>query len=441
MTRTLIASLLIAAPAAMAAPEPTFYKDVLPVLQKNCQGCHRPGEIGPMPLLTYDQARPWAKAIRQAVITKKMPPWFADPHVGKFANDRSLSQADIATLASWADTGAKEGSKKDAPRPAAFTSGWTIGEPDVVIEMSKAFAVPATGTVNYQYLIVPTGFTEDKWIQAAEFRPGNPAVVHHSSIYSREPGSDYAEGHEAGEFFELDNEVPKVPRRRTTPLGRMFSPPDFPLHLQVFVPGGDAVVLPEGRARLVKAGSDIVFQLHYTTNGKPALDKSRIGLIFAKKPPVERVKTVRIQNGSAINIPPGESDYRLESRVVVQKEFKVIALQPHMHYRGRFFEYSVQYPSGESEVLLRVPKYDFHWQQTYYLAEPRLLPKGTVLIVKAGWDNSANNPNNPDPKATVKGGAQSWDEMMAGFMEIAFDPAFTSMDFFRDAPVQAASAK
>jgi hypothetical protein len=306
--------------------------------------------------------------------------------------------------------------------------------------MSKAFPVPASGTVNYQYIIVPTGFTEDKWIQAAEFRPGNPSVLHHSSIYSREPESSYAEGHAPGEFFELDNEVPRVPRRRSTPLGRMFSPPDFPLHLQVFVPGGDAVVLPDDKARLVKAGSDIVFQLHYTPKGKPALDKSRIGLVFAKKPPVERVKTVRIQNGVPINIPPGQPNYALESRVVVQKEFKVIALQPHMHYRGRFFEYKVEYPSGESEVLLRVPKYDFHWQQTYYLAEPKLLPKGTILTVKAGWDNSANNPNNPDPKAVVKGGPQSWDEMMAGFMEIAFDPAFTSMDFFRDAPVQAASA-
>jgi len=394
-----------------------------------------------MPLLTFEQARPLAKAIRQAVLTKKMPPWFADPSAGKFANDRSLSPSDIATLVSWADSGAKEGAKKDAPKPVAFVDGWTIGTPDVVIEMSKAFSVPASGTINYQYLIVPTGFTEDKWIQAAEFRPGNPAVVHHSSIYSREPDSSYAEGHAAGEFFELDNETPTTPRRRSTPLGRMFSAPDFPLHLQVFVPGGDAVVLPEGKARLVKAGSDVIFQVHYTTNGKPTLDKSRIGLVFAKKPPVERIKTVRIQNGAAIKIAPGDPDFRLESRVVVQHELKVIALQPHMHYRGRFFEYSVQYPSGESEVLLRVPKYDFHWQQTYYLSEPRLLPKGTILTVKAGWDNSANNPRNPDPKAPVKGGPQSWDEMMAGFMEIAFDPAYTSMDFFRDAPVQAASTK
>ena len=442
MQRNLVvlASFVAYSAAAATDPAPTFYRDVLPILQKNCQTCHRPGEIGPMPLQTYEQARPWAKAIRQAALTKKMPPWFADPHVGEYANDRSLSQRDISTLAAWAETGQREGDRQDAPRPVAFTEGWKIGTPDVVFEMSKAFPVPASGTIPYEYIIVPTGFKEDKWVQAVEFRPGEPKVVHHSSIYSREPGSSYAAGHQPGEFFELDEEVP-VAGRRAPALGRMFSSPDFPLHLQVFVPGGDPVVLPEGEARLVKAGSDIVFQVHYTANGKAATDRSRIGLIFAKKPPAERVKTVRIQNGVPIKIPPGEGNHQLESRVVLQHDLKIVSLQPHMHFRGRFFEYSVQYPSGESETLLRVPRYEFHWQQTYYLSKPKLLPKGTLLIVKAGWDNSANNPNNPDPKAWVKGGAQSWDEMMAGFMDIAFDPEFKSMDFFRDAPVERADSK
>jgi len=218
----------------------------------------------------------------------------------------------------------------------------------------------------------------------------------------------------------------------------MFSDPEYPLHLQVFVPGGDPVIMPPGQARLIKAGSDIIFQMHYTANGKPASDCSRIGLIFAKQPPKERVKTVRIQNGVPIRIPPGEASYKLESRVVVEEPLKVVALQPHMHFRGRFFEYSVIYPSGESEVLLRTPNYDFHWQQTYYLEKPRLLPKGTILICRATFDNSANNPNNPDPKAWVKGGAQSWDEMMAGFMDVSFDPKIAKPDFFRDAPTPTA---
>ncbi len=424
--------------SAFAAPVPTFYHDVLPILEKNCQSCHRPGEIGPMALETYQQARPWAKAIRQAVLTRKMPPWFADRTVGKFANDRSLSDADIATLVYWVDTGTTEGDPKDAPKPIAFTDGWRIGTPDVVFEMSKAFPVPATGTIPYEYIIVPTGFKEDKWIQAVEFRPGEPSVVHHSSIYSREPGSTYAAGHKPGEFFELDEEVPVEGRKPPQPGRLMFSAPDFPLHLQVFVPGGDPVVLPPGQARLIKAGSDIIFQVHYTANGKAVMDRSRIGLIFAKTPPVERVKTVRIQNGVPIRIPPGDANYRLESRVVVQQPLRVVSLQPHMHFRGSFFEYSVIYPSGESEVLLRTPHYNFHWQQTYYLDKPRLLPKGTILIVKAGYDNSANNPDNPNPKAWVKGGAQSWDEMMAGFMDVAFDPKITWPDFFLDAPAASA---
>jgi hypothetical protein len=340
----------------------------------------------------------------------------------------------------WIDKGTREGDPADAPPPMEFTDGWRIGTPDVVFEMPKAFPVPAAGTIPYEYIIVPTNFKEDKWVQAVEFRPGNPKVVHHSSIYSREPGASYAAGHAAGEFFELDEEAP-VTARKAPLLGRMFSAPDFPLHLQVFVPGGDPIALPEGKARLIKAGSDIIFQVHYTANGTATTDRSRIGLIFAKQPPRERVKTVRIQNGVPIRIPPGEANYRLESCVVLQHDLKVVSLQPHMHFRGRFFEYSVKYPSGESEVLLRVPRYEFHWQQTYYLAEPRLLPKGTILIAQAGWDNSPNNPNNPDPKATVKGGAQSWDEMMAGFMDIAFDPGYTSMDFFRDAPVESAAGK
>ena len=196
--------------AAADLPSVTFSRDVLPILEKHCQSCHRAGEIGPMPLLTYQQVRPWSKATRDAVITKKMPPWFADPSVGKYANDRSLRPSEISTLVSWAETGASEGNPKDAPRPLEFKDGWRIGTPDVVIEMSKAFPVPATGTIPYEYIIVPTGFKEDKWVQAVEFRPGQPDVVHHSSIYSRQPGSTYAAGHKPGEFFELDEGLAEV---------------------------------------------------------------------------------------------------------------------------------------------------------------------------------------------------------------------------------------
>lgn len=428
---------LLAFGIASAAPNSTgsvtFHQDVEPLLQAHCQSCHRAGEIGPMPLLTYDQARPWAKAIREAVLTKRMPPWFADPNHGRYSNDRSLSQAEIETLVKWADSGAPEGDPQKAPQPIEFADGWRIGEPDVVFEMPKEFHVPADGEIDYQWIMIPTGFTEDKWVQAAEFRPGNPEVVHHSSVYTREPDSDYARNYPMGEFF-----VYKGDGRSASPDSRkgrtMFSRPDHPLHLQVWVPGGDPPQLEEGQARLIKAGSDIIFLMHYDASGKPATDRSKIGLIFAKEPPRERVKTVRIQNGKPIRIAPGESNYRIESRVELQKEVSVVSLQPHMHYRGKSFEYSVIYPNGQSEVLLNVPRYDFYWQLSYYLEKPKILPKGTILIARAVWDNSANNRNNPDPDATVKGGDQSWDEMMAGFMEVAFEPG-TSQDFFLDAPL------
>jgi len=392
-----------------------------------------------MPLLTYEQVRPWAKAIRESILTKRMPPWFADPAHGQFANDRTLSQATIDTLVKWADTGTPEGDIADAPKPREFAEGWRIGEPDVVFEMPEEFHVPASGTVEYQWIMIPTGFTEDKWVQAAEFRPGNPEVVHHSSVYTREPDSSYARSYPMAEFFVLKGDgssTPRLPRKGRT----MFSAPDHPLHLQVWAPGGDPPQLPKGQARLVKAGSDIIFLMHYTATGKAATDRSRIGLVFAKNPPQQRVKTVRVQNGRPILIPPGEANYNLESRVVLQKDLSIVSLQPHMHFRGKSFEYSVLYPNGSSEVLLRVPKYDFHWQLSYYLKETKQLPKGTTLIVKAGWDNSANNEDNPDPSATVKGGDQSWDEMMAGFMEVAFEPE-TSQDFFLDAPVEVSTAQ
>ena len=429
-----------AAPVASAAP-PSFHRDVLPILQQRCQECHRPGEIGPMALTTYEQTRPYARAIRNAVKARTMPPWFADRDVGRYSNDRSLTDREIETLAAWADNGAPPGDPAQAPAAPTFKDGWRIGTPDVVFDMPKPFHVPASGTIEYQTIMVPSGFTEDKWVQAVEFRPGAPSVVHHAVVYSREPDSSYARSYPVGEFFELDADLARSGVRwKPQPGKTMFSEPDYPLHLQVFVPGGDPPVLPAGQARLIKAGSDIVFQLHYSATGKAAVDRSRIGLIFAKAPPRERVKTVRIHEGVAIRIPPGEPNHRMESRVELQQELKIVSLQPHMHFRGRFFEYSVIYPNGQTEVLLRVPRYDFHWQQTYYLETPKTLPKGTVLITRATFDNSAANRNNPDPTATVRGGVQSWQEMMAGFMEVAFDPSLTSLDFFRDAPVPAAQS-
>jgi hypothetical protein len=419
---------------AASAGDVTFHRDVEPVLQRRCQTCHRPGDIGPMPLLTYEQVRPWAKSIRAAVVERQMPPWHADRRFGTFSNDRSLTPSEIETLRNWVESGAAEGSPADAPPPVEFTDGWRIGTPDVVYEMPKEFSVPATGIVPYQWIMVPTGFTEDKWVEAVEVRPGNRAVVHHAVVYAREEGAEWAKTAPAGEFFSLWTTTPTA---KPVAGNTMFSQQREPEHLEVFAPGADPIVLRPGQARLIKAGSYIVFEMHYTPNGEAATDRSSVGLRFAKMRPTERVRTVRIQNGGQLTIPPGESDYRIESRVGLLRDLDVVSFMPHMHLRGKSMEFRAIYPSGESEVLLSVPRYDFHWQMSYYLETPKRLPKGTILVCNAAWDNSANNPDNPNPQATVIGGLQSEEEMMAGFVELGIDPDSGSWDLFTDAPLEA----
>ena len=335
---------------SLTAGQATFNKDVLPILQKNCQGCHRPGEAAPFSLLTYTEARPWAKAIRESVRLKRMPPWFADPHVGKFANDRSLTQPDIDTLAAWADSGAAEGDSKDAPAPVKHLTGWNIGEPDLVLEMPAEYHVPATGTIDYTYFVVPTGFTEDKWVRFAEVRPGNRKVVHHVIAFIREPGSKWLAGAVPGKPF-----VPGKSDREGDGLGQI---------LVGYAPGTVPVKFDEGQARLVKAGSDIVLQLHYTADGKEQTDRSKIGMVFAKEPPTQRVITMAALNTKFV-IPPGVADHKVTAEIILKEPTTLTALIPHMHLRGKAFEYRVVYPTGETQELLRVPKYDFNWQLTY----------------------------------------------------------------------------
>ena len=338
-----------------AAAPPTFYKDVLPVLERNCQSCHRAGEAAPMPLVTYKDARPWAKAMRQAVLTKKMPPWLADPAVGHFTNDRTLPPGDVETLVKWADAGALEGNPKDARKSVEFVQGWNIGKPDVILEMASAYEVPATGTIEYQHFIVPTGFTEDKWVQVVELRPGNRAVVHHAAVFVRPPESKWMRNAKVGE-----------------PVGRQAESgiSVYEEILDFHVPGAVPHALPQGQAKLVKAGSDLVFQMHYTSNGKAATDRTRIGIVFAKQPPKERIFTLQIAN-RGFAIPPGAADFPVSSKLTLQADARIVALNPHMHVRGKSFEFRVATsPQSDPQVLLRVPRYDFSWQLQYYLAEP-----------------------------------------------------------------------
>ncbi len=395
---------------AMASPvQVTYYKDVLPVLQKNCQSCHRPGETAPMSFLSYKETRPWAKGIKQAVASRKMPPWFADPRYGKFHNDRSLAEKDSQTLISWADSGATEGNPADAPKPIQWTKGWQIGEPDLIVEMPKDYEIPAEGTIDYQYFVLPLNLKEDKWIQLAEARPGNPALVHHIIAFIRPPGSKWMSSAVPGEPFNP----------RTAPrTGRGEEGNGFSDMVAGFAPGTLPNILQPGQGRLIPAGSDIVFQMHYTANGKPGRDRSRLGLIFAKQPPIDRVFYLAAGENK-FRIPPGADNHRVDASFTLQSDATLISMLPHMHLRGKSFEYRATFPDGKTETLLNVPNYSFSWQLGYFPEKPLLLPKGTKIDVTAHFDNSANNKANPNPQAEVRYGDQSWEEMMIGFFEVS----------------------
>ena len=398
---------LLASAIVWAAATPTFHKDVEPVLQKRCQGCHRPGEAAPFSMITYRDARPWAKAMKNAVLARKMPPWSADAGIGHFSNDARLSQAEIDTLAAWADGGAPEGDAKHAPKPVAYLEGWNIGKPDVVFEMPSAFEIPAKGSIDYQWVVIPTGFKEDKWIKAVEVRPGDRTVVHHVIAFYRRPGSKW-----------LADAMPGVPTPKSSgaPEGGMSDG-----NVGAYVPGLPPVILPEGRATLLPAGADIVLQLHYTASGKAGKDQTKVGMVFAAGPPVERSLQIPLGSRNFV-IPPGESNYRVDSEHILDRDVKIVDLLPHMHLRGKAFEFRAAFPDGKVETLLKVSKYDFNWQLTYSLAEERVFPAGTKIQLSAWFDNSPNNPNNPDAKAEVRFGDQTWDEMMVGFIGVVIDP-------------------
>ncbi len=389
-----------------------------------------------MSLLTYQEARPYARAIRAAVLQKKMPPWFADPKAGHFANERVLTQSEIDTLVAWVDNGAPEGNPKDAPKPLKFSEEWIIGNPDRILELPKVLDIPVSATVPYKNLLIPSGFTEDKWVEAVEVRPGNRTVVHHINASHLDPspnGDTIRRGEYSAKLTDLfvaqrpagqaaaDGQTAGDQPAKNGAAGRdpaMFANSDL---LETFVPGGRPPVFKPGQARLIKAGSDIMFQIHYTTTGKPEKDQTRIGFIFAKEPPKEQVQGGLVFN-QRFTIPAKASDHRVEARAMVLRDVRLFSMQPHMHVRGKDFEFRAIYPSGETEVLLNVPHYDFHWQTNYFLAEPKLLPKGTVIECAGHYDNSDNNPNNPDSNAEVHYGPQTWDEMLNGFLNVVIDP-------------------
>jgi len=387
---------------ARAADTPvTFTKDVAPILYKSCVECHRAGEIAPMSLLTYDEARPWARSIKEKVVARQMPPWLADPAQSHFENDRRLTEREIATIAAWADAGAPKGEDRDLPAAPRFVEGWAIGKPDVIVTMEKEFHVPADGVVPYQYITVPTGFTEDKWIQALEIRPGNRAVVHHVIAFLGEAGGGRSRDPQA------PSPEANIQRGRANMLGGT-------------APGDPPNVFPKGTAKLIKAGANLVLQMHYTPNGEATTDRTRIGFIFAREPVQKTIVTGNASNARFV-IPPGDPSYEVRSSTTFGEDVHVSSLMPHMHVRGKDFIYTAVYPDGRQDVILRVPRYDFNWQLTYKLKQPLALPKGSRIDCVAHFDNSTGNRYNPDATKEVRWGDQTWEEMMIGWFTYTKD--------------------
>ena len=383
--RIAVFAVVVLAPVTAGAQTPTFAKDVAPIFYSKCVECHRPTMFAPMPLVKFDDARPWAKAIRTRVAARTMPPWGADADHGVFKNDPRLSDKEVATILAWVDGGAPKGDDKDLPKLPDFTEGWTIGKPDAVFEMETPYQIPATGTVEYQYLRIPTNLKEDKWLAAIEIKPQARANVHHVIAYTQPAGEKINQAGVLG-----------------------------PGNIGGVTPNKPGVVFDPGVGRLLSANTDIILQMHYTTNGEAALDKTVVGVRYLKEPPsmVQRGGSV-IQ--PAFVIPAGAPAYEVRGSRTLTTDTIITSFTPHMHVRGKDMTYIATYPDGRTETLLSVPKWDFNWQITYQLKEAKRMPKGTKIDVIAHFDNSPQNKFNPDPSKDVRWGDQTWEEMMIGF--------------------------
>ena len=393
MRRLALAVALIAAgaltapwPSAHAAPDtPTFTRDVAPILNAKCVTCHRPGEVAPMALLTYQDARPYARAIKEKVASRQMPPWFADKSAGTFANDPSLTDGEIATISRWADTGAPQGDPKDMPKPPQFTEGWELGEPDQIIELPEV-QIPATGADYFPTPYITPDLTEDRWIRAIEIRPSNRPVTHHSVIFS-------------------------------TNIDLMRQTGTFDV-LGVWAVGTPATVYPEGTGRWIRKGQTLRTNLHYHPNGTPQTDRTRIGLYFGKGE-LKKEVAAALAGNVMFTIPPNAANHELRAVYVADQDIDVVSFFPHMHLRGHDMTLTATYPGGgRQETLLSVPAYDFNWQLFYYPKNRVALPRGTRLDLVAHYDNSAGNRNNPDPSKPIRfGEASATSEMMFGMFE------------------------
>ena len=417
---------------------PTFYKDMLPIVQEHCQLCHRPGQIGPFSFLEFQSARPWAKAIKNAVTTRKMPPWLANPKYGHFNNDRSLSQTEIDTIVAWVDNGALAGDPKDAPPPVQWPEGgWSV-KPDVSVDLPP-YPVPATGIVEWESVLIPSPFKEDTWVTSVQILPGMPAVVHHMCFEFKKRNPDLP--YNVYEWMEVPrdaNGVALVHDGTTGPkVGTVVRRAAGSTELTRFqgrqlIKGSNEFCYlpgltmedyrPVNAGVLVPAGTDMAVDVHYTTNGAATIDRTRIGFTVTKTPPAKRFINLgggegddnpvssRIQDNSKLAIPPNDGNYLgPPADITFKKDTELVWFRPHAHVRGKNVRYTLIYPDGREEIVLDVPHYDFNWQLTYRTSLN--IPKGSRMHVQFTYDNSAANRYNPDPSSWVYYGGQSWEEM------------------------------
>ena len=379
---------------ATAAKPVSYSREVAPLLEKHCVGCHSPGNIGPFALSSYKKVKGWSAMIEEVLLDRRMPPWHADPHYGKFVNDRALTTAETHTLLNWIAQDCPRGDGPDPltnPPPAAVV--WTLGQPDFVVPLPKPQEIPATGTLNYRYVDTDFEMPQDAWLRAAVCRAGNAKVVHHIIVRTR-----YPEGYQ-----------------NASPESYLFT---------TWVPGLEASEFPADTGVFLPKGTRFNFELHYTTMGQAQTDQSEMGLYLAKGPAKRRLE-VRASESRDFEIPPGVADTKHFTHYCFKKDTILYDLSPHMHLRGSWFKYELLFPNGKRETLLSVPAYDFNWQTAYRLAEPKRIPAGTWMLCTGGHDNSAKNPNNPNPAKVIKWGLQSWDEMFMGFMTVADAPLGT----------------
>ena len=407
-------------PKTAPATIPTYTKDIAPILFKNCTSCHRPGEIGPMSLLTYDDVRPRAKDIRDRIGDGVMPPWHADSAPGTFLNERGLSEEEKSTIFRWVANGAPKGDPKDMPPAPQYPNGWSIGTPDVVFEMPEDYRVPADDVVQYEYFYIPTNFTEPKWVQAIEIRPGNRNVVHHVLVrYKAKPDVRRTQ------LLKLNPDISSLPK---TPSGlRPKRADDLPARLlATYAPGTNPQVFRPGTALRLEPGGVLELQMHYTAAGQDETDRTRVGMIFSKDPSPREVLASQFFN-AALKLPAGAAEVQVDADVEFAQDATVWGLFPHTHVRGKRWEYVLQLPDGSKKTILSVPRYNFNWQTYYMFNEPLRVPKGSKIVSTAWYDNSAGNRSNPDPTIDVKWGDQTWEEMQyTGILVSASSPSSSS---------------